>query len=498
MTRRAPHDAASPDTTPHSGGPRDEASRPATPRDAAPSHPAMRIRDAGDEPLPRGTFAAVCLLLAVCALAAGLLIGIGTLIVLRLSHMLQDGLWEGLRDRLPEPARMLSPLALCLVGGLLVGAITRRAGYHLDTLSQVVATSRRDGDYRMRSIGWSLLLFLTPIAFGGAVGPEAGVAGFVTAGGYAASRALRRSGIAAVTTGGNALHAALSGFVHPSAFSAPSASAAPTAPSTPPDLRHYRYARIPTLVLWAIACAGFVLGLRWTAGWFGNATPMPRLEAISYRGATGRDWLVALVALAVGYALSLVMEASTVLTRRLMARMGESTVVKAVLTGAVLGVAGIALPDVLFSGQVQTTQLVADWRTRGWALLVAVCVVKIVMTTLCVAGGWIGGEFFPQIFCGIAAGYALALASGCDPALATAVTTAAFIGGCTHKPVLTAIVLALCFPPASLPIVLAAAAIGAALPTPFAPARRSTKGGGKNDGGKNDGGNEGGKNGGAA
>lgn len=472
MTRHAPHDPTQDAPAPHDTAPDDTAPHNPTPTDdatAVAASPAAvtRIRDAGSEPLPRSSFAAVCLMLAVFALAAGTLIGIGTLIVLRLSHMMQDGLWEGLRDRLPEPARMLSPLALCLVGGLLIGAITRRAGYSLDTLSQVVAISRRDGDYRLRSVGWSLLLFLAPITFGGAVGPEAGVAGFVTAGAYAASRALRRSGVAAATTGGNALHAALRGFIRLDSHIAASH------PTAPPDLRHYRYARIPTLILRAIACCGFVLGIRWTAGWFGNATPMPRLEAVAYSRDTWRDWAYALAALGAGYLLSLLMQASTLLTRRLMARLGGHAVGKALLAGAALGSMGIALPDVLFSGQVQTTALMADWRARGWATLLAVCVAKIIMTTLCVAGGWIGGEFFPQIFCGIAAGYALALVSGCDPALLTATVTAAFIGGCTRKPLLTAIVLALCFPPASVPVVLAAAFAGAALPSPFAPARRA-------------------------
>ena len=84
--------------------------------------------------------------------------------------------------------------------------------------------------------------------------------------------------------------------------------------------------------------------------------------------------------------------------------------------------------------------------------------------TFCVAGGWIGGEFFPMIFCGVSAGYALALATGCDPMIAVACTTAALVSACTRKPMLTIVVLALCFPPTTLPLVAVCAALAAKAP----------------------------------
>ena len=84
--------------------------------------------------------------------------------------------------------------------------------------------------------------------------------------------------------------------------------------------------------------------------------------------------------------------------------------------------------------------------------------------TFCVAGGWIGGEFFPMIFCGVSVGYALTLATGCDPMIAVACTTAALVSACTRKPVLTIVVLALCFPPTTLPLVAVCAVLAAKAP----------------------------------
>ncbi len=101
-------------------------------------------------------------------------------------------------------------------------------------------------------------------------------------------------------------------------------------------------------------------------------------------------------------------------------------------------------------------------------MLLATCVAKLALTQLYEESGWIGGEFFPLIFCGVAAGYggvaagyAVAIITGGDPMLAVALSTGTLVGAVTRNWLIATCVLALCFPPVSLPVVALAAVVGA-------------------------------------
>lgn len=108
----------------------------------------------------------------------------------------------------------------------------------------------------------------------------------------------------------------------------------------------------------------------------------------------------------------------------------------------------------------------ADERPHGVALarvalaLGAACVLKLCLTQLCVEGDWVGGEFFPLIYCGVCLGYVLALVTGASPLVPVACASGALVGAATSRPILTTCVLALCFPPASLPVVALSAYVG--------------------------------------
>lgn len=417
-----------------------------------------RIMEAADRPLRPGTLAGVIALLLVLAFLVGAVVGIGTIGTLRLSELLQRLLWDRLRDALPSALlRQISPVALGVAGGALIGLATQRFGYSLDTLGQVIAKAKATGTYRLPSIGKSLVLFLLPIAFGGAVGPEAGVCGFVTAGVYAGIHALRRSGLAAVRNPDHALSAAIHSLTGArGVVSQNHASGRPVIDA---------YSRPASGVLWVVAAAGFVLGIMGFVTCFGTAGSLPRFTPIDYLSTSTRDWMWALAALVIGYALAQFSLLCHAVSSTIATAIGEQRhVTRAMIAGAFLGLLAIGLPDVLFSGQTGTVALLGSWQRSTALFLALTCVAKLAATAACVAGGWIGGEFFPMIFCGVSAGYALALATGCDPMIAVACTTAALVSACTRKPMLTIVVLALCFPPTTLPLVAVCAALAAKTP----------------------------------
>ena len=126
----------------------------------------------------------------------------------------------------------------------------------------------------------------------------------------------------------------------------------------------------------------------------------------------------------------------------------------------------MVLPYVLFPGEVQSEELMQSWTT--WTALALLCtgLLKAVVTPMCLNMGWIGGNFFPSIFAGVAAGYGLSMITGADPMLMVTVTATAFLAGVIRKPVLVLAVLFLCFPVAGLFWMGLAAIIGAALPIP--------------------------------
>ena len=93
-------------------------------------------------------------------------------------------------------------------------------------------------------------------------------------------------------------------------------------------------------------------------------------------------------------------------------------------------------------------------------------VVKIAVTAFCVNMGWRGGHFFPVIFSGISIGYGLSVIMDVDPIFCVCAVTAALVGGVLRKPLLTILLLFLCFPFHSVFVMAIASIIGSKIPLP--------------------------------
>ena len=88
-----------------------------------------------------------------------------------------------------------------------------------------------------------------------------------------------------------------------------------------------------------------------------------------------------------------------------------------------------------------------------------------------------------MIFSGIALGYGFAQISGADAVFCVAACTSALMGAVMRQPLMAALLLVMCFPLKGVIVMLAAAAIGAAIPLPRALSPQKT--GDLPDGGKN-------------
>ena len=414
--------------------------------------PQAHVIDATDE-RPHGVaLARVALALVACALVAGFVVGIGCLAALRGVDLLQELVWDRLALALPAPIRPFAPLALCVAGGIAIGLWTKHVGFRLDTLGVIVKRCRAEGGYEFRDMGEALVLFALPIAFGGAVGPEAGVSGIVCALATKAMRALRRQGVAAVSDTSRPLAAALAELLPAGRGGSASANGRATALDADVD---WRYDRWPRRVLWGFGGLGFVGGIAFLARMLGPGGGLPRFEPIDYLHGS---WLVGILAIACGIVLAGVAGAAKKAAATALSGMGH--VQRATICGICLGIVAIWLPDVLFSGQKATGELISSWQEKGAVALGATCVLKLCLTQLSVEGDWVGGEFFPLIYYGVCLGYVLALVTGASPMVPVACACGALVGAATSSPILTTCVLALCFPPASLPVVALSACVG--------------------------------------
>jgi H+/Cl- antiporter ClcA len=88
---------------------------------------------------------------------------------------------------------------------------------------------------------------------------------------------------------------------------------------------------------------------------------------------------------------------------------GERVVVRALAAGAVVSAVGVALPELLFSGEQSIHQIIAEPDRYGVGLLLLMAGLKLVLLALSLKSGYLGGPVFPVLFACTMVGLALHL-----------------------------------------------------------------------------------------
>lgn len=423
------------------------------------------VRDAART--ERGAFeeAAVSAAMVALFLAAGFVVGFSVWAVLSLSNWLVSLLWGTFGAKGVEGfAAPWFPLVACTLGGLVIGVWTHFFRGAPASLEAVMASFKKTGTYRVDGTGRSVVGFLLPIVFGGSVGPEAGLTGLIVSACCQIRDLLKRAGLRAGAIGDATLAASIAAL-----FGTPLAGIVAGVESMPdeePDPDKYELRRSAKAVLYLGAAFGALGGVLAFSALFGGSSGLPRL-AEPAMGALDPVWFVPCIAL--GYALALVFEGSGALFSRLSQRAGNApfaVIAKPVVAGLVMGGIAVVFPNVLFSGEAQTHELVSNWAGLGAFALLATGVLKSAITPMCLSMGWNGGHFFPCIYSGVSCGFGIALLAGIDPTFAAGVVTTSYIACTTCKPLLSAGILLLCFPLHGMLWCGLAAIVGALLPLP--------------------------------
>lgn len=78
-----------------------------------------------------------------------------------------------------------------------------------------------------------------------------------------------------------------------------------------------------------------------------------------------------------------------------------------ILGGTLIATVGIFTPDLLFSGQ-HSVALISEWsQTKGFWILLAIAVLKLLFLAVCLRTGWVGGDIFPYVFVAFTISYAV-------------------------------------------------------------------------------------------
>lgn len=377
----------------------------------------------------------------------GGLSGMLTAAVLAAMEALSALLWQG------EPAPWRSFLTIA-AGGALIALLRVIGGGDEPDLAAQLQQARTPQALHRRQIALLAAMAIVAVAFGGAVGPEAGTLAVVAELSAWVALAIGRSQDERALIGEAGAAGAL-GAIYGSppggllvAEGAPTAQAARDGDAGP---------RRALLLLAAVAGLG---GFHWVRSALLHGGDV-RVQLPAYVVAdNAQDLLPAVLPALLGGLAGLAFVTLLPWLRRQLARCG-GVVVQTLVGSLAFAALATAWPILRHSGHHQIDALLAWGQGAGWAALLLLAGLKVLALVLCLASGWRGGAIFPLIFAGAAAGgAALALQPQANPTLALVAGIAAATTVGIGKPAAALLIVALLIAPLAPAPLLVGALVG--------------------------------------
>lgn len=365
----------------------------------------------------------------------GLFSGAVTALTLWLMKHLEHFLWQ-------ERSQSIEVFTIVLLGGCLIAGIR----YFLPSTSlQDLLKSAQDPITIQHKVILSVALTaIVAVAFGGAIGPEAGLIAVVAELSTFVVMRLSHERARQQALGEAVVAASLSAF-----YGSPPAGAV-----VAQDQAH-----LPKAVLWLAALMG-LLGFLWVSKHILGGG-FERLELPSYVAALdGTDLLWAIIPALLGVAMGLGFVLLLPRLQSLLGRLGHP------ITQTMVGTLVYALlvsffPVLRFSGHHELSELPHWLHSYGSMGLFALATLKVFALSICLASGWLGGAIFPLLLAGASAGLAV---TGLLPEIPAAVALAAGMAGAATvgmgKPIAAIFILVFLAGPQTLPAMCVGAAIG--------------------------------------
>lgn len=333
-------------------------------------------------------------------------------------------------------------------GGILIGIWQRKYGDYPILLDGIMGIYRRDKNVPYDNLKVVFAAALMPLVFGASVGPEAGLAGIIAML-FCWVRDKYKSGIVCILkNGAEGKNTGLLELIKN-----------PVCTYIGTDIAYgdntYAISKKKRWAIYLLAAAGGVLAFRLAGMVFAQGgIEIAKFEGFSY---TSKEFIWFFPLVIFGILAGLFFLYSKKFFIYVYRPLQNKKILRAVITGLILGLAGRILPYTMFAGEEQMIDVVNNWQTWAVPLLFATGFVKIMLTNCCVYGGWRGGSFFPCLFSATVIGYGLCAYVPADQAFVILVFMAAFTAMSLGQPLIVAVLCMLFSPLAAMvPIILAA------------------------------------------
>lgn len=329
-------------------------------------------------------------------------------------------------------------LLVCALGGVIVGLCQKYFGKYPKTMPIVLKEFKETKRVEYKSLPKSIISALVALCFGGSLGPEAALSGIVgglsTLSGDLLKYGYKRKEItedfneiliesSIESSVGIIFAAPLYGFYNILS-------------------NKDKIKRIKTIIYVLTVSSGFyVFNL---LSKLDNRASFITKFSDSYIGK--KEILFFIPLLMIGLFLTLYYKKIGSVLEKLLKPLESYKVIKAVLGGIGLGILGITIPYIFFSGEHELKELVLNWESIGVASLLIICFFKLLATELCISTGWIGGHLFPIMFSGIAMGFACSIIFGIDPVFSACIVSTTFLSSIMENYIVAIFLLVLFFP----------------------------------------------------
>ena len=337
-------------------------------------------------------------------------------------------------------------LVICSLGGLLVGVLVKVFGDHSGIFAEMMQEFGKTGRFNYRHAPGIVITALVSLIAGGSLGPEAPLADACGSLGTLTAEKLKLDERETRSLGFAGLSGMLAAFL-----TSPFGGALLGLESARSGI-DYVWTLFPSLV--ASACATIVFVVL-SGSYFGFLYVFPAYEPRI------TDLLLAVPLGLIGALAGALFIVLLKQLRKYMQPLKSHLILRGFIGGLGLGIAGALLPLILFSGEAETAELIKHSAEIGVLMLIVLALVKLLITTLCLATGWKGGYIFPTMFAGTALGLAAHLIF---PDIPMAVAVAATMGGAmvaTMKaPIFSALFVAVLVQRETSPVIAIAVIVG--------------------------------------
>jgi H+/Cl- antiporter ClcA len=375
----------------------------------------------------------------------GLLSAVITFAFIRVVYELQGLLWDHVSG-LGGAWTFVLTVLICVVGGGLVGVLVKIFGDHTGIFAEIIANFGRTGRFSYREAPGMVATAFVSLVAGGSLGPEAPLADACGGLGTWLSDRMKLDKRTTQSLGFSGISGMLGSFI-----TSPFSGAILAVESARGGVS-YVWALFPSLVSSAVATIVFVL---LSGSFFGNLMVFPEFTPHL------TDLLLAVPLALLGAAAGALFIIVFARLRKLMEPLRKHVILRGFIGGLGMGVAGALLPLTLFSGEMETLEVIDTAAEIGVATLIVLAVVKVFVTSLLLATGWKGGYIFPTMFAGVALGVAVNLIFPSIPiAVCVAATMAGAMVATMKAPLFTALFVAILVQREAYPVIAIAVIVG--------------------------------------